>query len=282
MKLQQHIDLKPFNSFGVSSHAHYLADIQQAADLPEVLEFAHQRQLPVQLLGGGSNILFTGDFPGVVLHMNSRGIECVTETEDAVVVRAAAGENWHHFVSKCLNKGWYGLENLALIPGTVGAAPIQNIGAYGVELEQFFVELEAFDIASGDLRKFSREQCEFAYRDSIFKQASQQQVVLSVSLQLSKRPAPNLSYQALRQELAAAQATPRQVFDAVCKIRREKLPDPAYLGNAGSFFKNPVVSRQKYAALQAEHADLPCYPSDSEDFVKIPAAWLLDAAGWTG
>lgn len=280
MQIQQQVQLKKFNTFGISATAAYFADISHSADLAEALDFAEQHTLPIQILGGGSNILFANDYPGLVVHMNCRGIEWLSNTG---LVRAACGENWHQFVIKCLKKGFYGLENLALIPGTMGAAPIQNIGAYGVELEQYFVELEALDMTNGERRTLNQTDCEFAYRDSIFKHERHRQwVVLSVTLQLSAKPAPNIGYQALRDALPSKQVTPQQVFDTVCQIRRARLPDPAQLGNAGSFFKNPIVSREKYDSLQDQYHDIPAYPTGDPERLKLPAAWLLDRAGWKG
>lgn len=280
MQIQENVDLLGLNSFGVSSVAAYFAEIQQVEDLAPAIAFARQQHLPLQILGGGSNTLFINDYPGLVLHINNRGIERLQQPGR---VRVAAGENWHEFVTDCLNQGLHGLENLALIPGTVGAAPIQNIGAYGVELQQFFVELEAFDLSSGERRHYNSEQCEFAYRDSIFKHTlNQRAVVLSVTLQLHESTATNTSYPALREQLGSEQASPRQVFDAVCRIRSAKLPNPDELGNAGSFFKNPLVSLAKYQQLKSRYPDIPMYQTEEQGLVKIPAAWMLDAAGWKG
>ena len=234
----------------------------------------------VQILGGGTNVLFTRDFPGLVLRQDWRGI---TRLEEPGRLRVAAGEDWHGLVEYCLVNGLHGLENLALIPGTAGAAPIQNIGAYGAELADFFLELSAWDREQNALTVFDREACEFAYRDSIFKQSGERYVVLSMTLDLQQDWQPNLAYPALRDALAATpNPAPRAVFEAVCAIRRSKLPDPAVLGNAGSFFKNPLVSREKYQALLAEIPDLPSYPVAEEQLVKLPAAWLLDRLGWKG
>jgi len=278
--IQQRVQLPPYNSFGVEAIADYFASIRSVEDLREALDFADRNGQSVQILGGGSNVLFINDYPGLVCRMELRGI---SRRAEPGMVQAGCGENWHGFVTYCLKNSLHGYENLALIPGTVGAAPIQNIGAYGVELQQFFVELEALDRDSGALRKFSRDECEFAYRDSLFKQqASRRYVVLSVSFQLSAHAPANTDYQALRESLPAGNASPQQIYDTVCQIRRAKLPDPAELGNAGSFFKNPIVSQEKYEVLQSEHGQVPVYTTEEEGFVKIPAAWLLDVAGWKG
>lgn len=278
--VQQQVQLAPYNSFGVKAVADYFASIHSVEDLREALDFANRNGQSVQILGGGSNVLFINDYPGLVCHMELRGISHLSEPG---MVQVNCGENWHDFVTYCLHNSLHGYENLALIPGTVGAAPIQNIGAYGVELQQFFVELQALDRDSGALCKFSRDECEFTYRDSLFKQqTSRRYVVLSVRFQLSAHGPGNTDYQALRERLPDGNASPQQIYDTVCQIRRATLPDPAELGNAGSFFKNPIVSLEKYEALQSEHERIPAYSAEEEGFVKIPAAWLLDVAGWKG
>lgn len=279
-KIQEQVDLSSYNSFGVSQTAAYFADIQDPSDLREAREFAASKRLSVMVLGQGSNTLFINNFPGLILFMNNRGREILP---GAGMLRAAAGENWHDLVIFCLQNSLYGIENLALIPGTVGAAPIQNIGAYGVELEQFFVELEAFDLKTGEVRHMSKADCEFAYRDSIFKQdPAQKLVVLSVTLQLSPKPELELSYAGLKEALVGQEQTPHNVFEAVCAIRRSKLPDPEQIGNAGSFFKNPIISRSKLKSLRETHPELPAWDTEDADLVKVPAAWLLDQNGWKG
>lgn len=280
LEIREQVDLAPYNSFGVHQRAAYFAVIEDTTDLLAAREFAAAKRLPLLVLGEGSNTLFIRDYPGLVLLMGNRGIELMADTGR---VRAAAGENWHEFVRFCLRESLYGIENLALIPGTVGAAPIQNIGAYGVELEQFFVELEAFDQRTGETRRLNKADCEFAYRDSIFKQdPALRLVVLSVTLQLSTEPNPCLGYAGLSEALAGREATPENVFDAVCAVRRSKLPDPARLGNAGSFFKNPIVSRAKWLQLRESYPDLPSWDTPDDELVKLPAAWLLDQKGWKG
>ncbi len=280
MELREQVDLTPYNSFGVSYKAAYFADIQQVTDLHQAREFAASKHLPILVLGEGSNTLFIKDYPGLILYMNCKGKELLP---GAGMLRVAAGENWHELVMFCLQNNLYGIENLALIPGTVGAAPIQNIGAYGVELEQFFVELEAFDLNTGEIVHMSKADCEFGYRDSVFKQDPELKlVVLCVRLQLSQSPAAELGYAGLEEALAGRQATPQRVFDAVCDIRRRKLPDPKQIGNAGSFFKNPVVSRSKYQSLCQSYPALPGWDTDDPDLVKLPAAWLLEHKAWKG
>lgn len=283
--IEENFDLTAFNSFGIAARANCFASVHDLNELHAVLGHASRHGLPVQVLGGGSNVLFTADFPGLVLQMNFRGIALHNSPGR---ISAAAGENWHEFVRFCVQNQLYGLENLALIPGTVGAAPIQNIGAYGVELEQFVAWVDVFDIATGDTRRMAKSECQFRYRDSIFKTGnSPSLLVLSVTLQLLTAPAPNTSYQALHDALEAAghdaaTATPQQVFDSVCRLRRSKLPDPVVLGNAGSFFKNPMISLTQYQALRENYPAIPCYKTEDPKFVKVPAAWLLDQLGWKG
>lgn len=279
MKSTLDADLQPYNSFGVAARAACLAEIRHSEELQEAVELAESRKLPLLLLGGGTNVLFAGDFPGMVLLMRNRGVEIDRENG---LVTVAAGENWHDFVQFCLRNGLYGLENLALIPGSTGAAPVQNIGAYGVELESFFVELELFDCADGSLRTMSREDCQFSYRDSILKQPRPQpQVVSSLTLQLPREPAPNLNYPSLAEELEhVAEPTPQEAFEAVCRIRRRKLPDPAEIGNAGSFFKNPIISQEEFEQLSSRYDSPPSFPAKKG--VKVPAGWLLEQCGFKG
>lgn len=283
--IRENFDLTPCNSFGITAHAACFAGVHDLNELHAALGHASRHGLPVQTLGGGSNVLFTGDYPGLVMQMKFSGMALENEPG---LVRAAAGENWHQFVIFCLQNKLYGLENLALIPGTVGAAPIQNIGAYGVELEQFVAWVEVFDIETGEVRRMLRSECEFSYRDSIFKIGnSPSLLVLSMALQLHVDPVTNTSYRALQEALTAVHGTdtvitPQQVFDTVCQVRRSKLPDPAVLGNAGSFFKNPIVSLEKYQALSEKYPAMPCYPTEDPQLVKLPAAWLLDQLGWKG
>ena len=279
MEIKQEVDLRPYNSFGVSAVAAELVELADAGQLPDVLEYADSHHLPVMLLGHGSNVLFVNDFPGLVIHMATQGMEW---DESSKQVSVAAGENWHDFVSQCMKKGFHGIENLALIPGSVGAAPVQNIGAYGVELEQFLVSVEVFDRRSREFNSLNREQCDFAYRDSIFKRDQGGNLIItSVRLQLGDWE-PVVAYQGLKEALDGQTLTPQLLFDTVCQIRQSKLPDPDQLGNAGSFFKNPVVSDDKYMKLKKDYPDLPHYPSGESGFVKLPAAWLLDALGWKG
>lgn len=281
MDIQQNIDLQPFNSFAVSAVAAHFCTVETLSDLKQALDYANDSNLPLLILGGGSNVLLSADYPGLVIKIEFKSIEWLN---DDGLVRAAAGENWHEFVTACMGKGFYGLENLALIPGTVGAAPIQNIGAYGVELEQFVVSVSVYDRNEGRVMELSRADCEFAYRDSLFKYPDARHlIVLSVTLQLATSLTPNTDYAALAAELGdRASISNQDVFEAVCRIRASKLPDPSTLGNAGSFFKNPLISQQKFDQLQQEFSHVPSYDSGEPGLVKTSAAWLLDHAGWRG
>jgi UDP-N-acetylmuramate dehydrogenase len=283
--LQENASLKPYNTFGLEARARFLAKVGDADDLAAMLADARVAGLPRLVIGGGSNLLLTRDFPGLVLLMVNRGIELIAEDEHAYQVRAAAGENWHGFVLHTLERGWFGLENLSLIPGTVGAAPIQNIGAYGVELESVFHSLEAWEIESGKTVRFDREDCRFGYRDSIFKHGARDRyIILSVTFRLPKNAPVHAGYADVKTELAArgiAAPTPRDISDAVIAIRTRKLPDPAVLGNAGSFFKNPLVSEEKLEALKVFYPGLVSY-AQGKGMHKLAAGWLIEHAGWKG
>ncbi|MCC3160067.1 UDP-N-acetylmuramate dehydrogenase [Hymenobacter sp. 15J16-1T3B] len=284
--LQHHVSLRPYNTFGIDAHARLFAAFGSAEELRALLQLPEVQTAPKLVLGGGSNLLFTQDFDGVVLKNEIRGLETLDEQADGtVLVRAGAGESWHGLVEYALGQGLSGLENLSLIPGTVGAAPLQNIGAYGVELKDAFEYLEAVEISSGQLRRFSREECGFGYRESVFKGLLRgQYIVTGVVLRLHRRPQANTSYGAIRTTLeemgVTEEPTPQQVSQAVISIRRSKLPDPAQIGNAGSFFKNPEVSQAKFDALKAQYPELPGYPVPGG--VKVPAGWLIEQCGWKG
>lgn len=283
MEIRQDVELRSYNSFGVPAMAAHFVELSSEKELSAVLTHAEQGNLPILILGGGSNILFVNDFAGLVVHIANRGIEFDAETSQ---VRVAAGENWHDLVKECMRKGFHGLENLALIPGSVGAAPVQNIGAYGVELSQVIESVRVYDRDRSEFRSLSNRECEFDYRNSIFKQAEGAGLIITeIVLQLQREWSPQLSYQALSSALSAAgisNPSAQEIFDTVCQVRQSKLPDPSKLGNAGSFFRNPVVSLDKYQRLQADYPELPRFDTDEPDLVKIPAAWLLDQLGWKG
>jgi len=283
--LLENASLKPHNTFGIAAQARYLARIVSLDGLRAALADPRVAGLPRLVIGGGSNLLLTGDFPGLVLVIELPGIEVVREDAQTVLVRAGAGENWHGFVQHALAQGWNGLENLSLIPGTVGGAPIQNIGAYGVELESCFESLEALEIASGAIITLDHAACGFGYRDSVFKHAGRDRyVITAVTFRLSRQARVHTEYAELKAELAArgiAAPTPREVSEAVIAIRGRKLPDPAQLGNAGSFFKNPVVGEEKLEALKVFYPNLVSYPQGG-GLHKLAAGWLIDQAGWKG
>ncbi len=284
--LRERVSLRPFNSFAIEAQARYFVEAHDDDDVRAALQLAERLKRPLLVLGGGSNLLLTCDVEALVLRMCSRGRRRLDEQDGRVVVEAEAGEPWHPFVLWSLEQGLQGLENLSLIPGTVGAAPMQNVGAYGVEIKDVFAGLTALDRQTGEVRDFSLAECRFAYRDSLFKQQSGRWLILRVRFALVRSGAAplQLEYGPLRQRLAEQQVkapTPLDVSRAVCSIRREKLPDPAELGNAGSFFKNPLVSAEHAARLRTEHADLVAYPA-ADGQVKLAAGWLIERAGWKG
>jgi UDP-N-acetylmuramate dehydrogenase len=282
--LKHDVDLGQYNSFGFAARAESFVRVESLVQLQEAVALARQNRWPMLVLGGGSNLVLREQIPGLVIQMGIGGRKAEQVGKDEVLVTLGAGESWHRSLIWMLDQGYYGLENLALIPGTVGAAPMQNIGAYGVELEQNFESLQALDTETGEVRHFDREACRFGYRDSYFKSgAPGRYIILEVCFRLSQRPQPVLGYQVLVDELQArgvAQPHPRDLFEVVCAIRRSKLPDPAEVGNAGSFFKNPLVSRAQYQKLLQQYPALVAYPA-GEDF-KLAAGWLIDQCGWKG
>ena len=285
-RLLERARLDARNTFGVHATAPMLVEVADAAALPELFGYAMLSDGPVLVLGGGSNLLFAGDPPGATLALTAQRIEMLEDDGTGAIVRADAGVAWHDFVLWTLGHGLCGLENLALIPGTVGAAPIQNIGAYGVEVRERIHAVEAFDRKSGGFVRFAAGECEFAYRDSLFKRDPEHYIVVAVEFALSRTPALKLEYAGIGEELQAmgVEAAPRasQVAEAVIRIRRRKLPDPALLGNAGSFFKNPIVPVAQADALLARHASMPVFRGAGDDSRKLSAAWLIDQCGWKG
>ncbi|ROM82478.1 UDP-N-acetylenolpyruvoylglucosamine reductase [Pseudomonas brassicacearum] len=284
LQVRAGVSLKPFNSFGVDVTARLFAEAHSDDDVRQALACATEHAVPLLVIGGGSNLLLTGDIDALVLRMASHGIRLLSDDGERVVVEAEAGEPWHPFVQHTLVQGWAGLENLSLIPGTVGAAPMQNIGAYGVEIKDVFAGLTALDRQTGELRDFSLEDCRFAYRDSLFKQQAGRWLILRVRFALSRAAHLHLEYGPVRQRLTEQgieQATPTDVSRAICSIRSEKLPDPAVLGNAGSFFKNPLVPAAHVAHLKLQYPDLVAYPQP-EGQMKVAAGWLIERAGWKG
>ncbi|MDE1166385.1 MAG: UDP-N-acetylmuramate dehydrogenase [Pseudomonas sp.] len=284
LDIQQGVSLKPFNTFGIDVAARWFTQAHSDAEVREALAMAAERQWPVLVIGGGSNLLLTADVDALVLRMASRGIRLLSDDGDQVVLEAEAGEPWHPFVEHSLALGLSGLENLSLIPGTVGAAPMQNIGAYGVEIKDVFAGLTALDRQSGELRDFSLQECAFGYRDSLFKREPGRWLILRVRFNLQRHATLHLEYGPVRQRLSEQGIeipTPGDVSQAICSIRREKLPDPAELGNAGSFFKNPVVLAELAARIKVDHPGLVAY-AQADGQMKLAAGWLIEQAGWKG
>lgn len=283
--VQSNVDLQPYNTLNVSVKTRYFAAVDTEEELRQILMHPGSSGLRILILGGGSNMLFVDDFDGLVIKVDIAGREIIQEDEEHVWLKIGGGENWHETVRYCIEKGWGGIENLSLIPGTVGGAPIQNIGAYGAELKEVFEYLEGMDIEGRQIRKYSRENCEFGYRDSIFKgELSGIVIVTRVVLKLSKNPELNTSYGSIQDELGNRDIdnpTIKDISDIIIDIRNSKLPDPQSLGNAGSFFKNPVVDQEVFEDIKQECAEVPGYPMEDSK-IKIPAAWLIEEAGWKG
>lgn len=282
MQLRDNFSLQPFNTFGIDVKAKHFAAFTAVQELQAILALQPET---LMILGGGSNVLFTKDYDGLVLHNELKGIELVKEDKDHYYVKAWAGENWHQFVQYCIANNYAGLENLSLIPGCVGASPMQNIGAYGVEIKDVFYELEAYHIHDKTLVTFNREDCAFGYRESVFKrQYKNQFVILNVTYRLSKQPHYNISYGAIEQELekmAVTDLSIQAISQAVINIRTSKLPDPKEIGNAGSFFKNPQVPAEVFKQLQTVHPAIVGYPVGDNE-TKLAAGWLIEQCGWKG
>jgi len=289
MKILENHSLETLNTLALKQSARYFVEVSSTEDVTSALTFARHHSLPWMILGSGSNLILSQDYPGLMIHPKIKGIQLLEDDGNTVTVKIAASENWHEVVQFSLQQGWYGLENLALIPGTIGAAPVQNIGAYGVELCDVFDSLEAWDEMQQQWVILDRQQCQFSYRDSLFKQHPHRFVIVSVTLRLSKLSRVNVQYQSLQEyfspkglyPLAAEERTPEEVFKAVVAIRQSKLPDPAVAPNAGSFFKNPLVSNDQYENLLKRYSQLVSYPADG-DQRKLAAGWLIEQAGWKG
>ena len=284
MHIQNNISLKPYNTFGIDVNAKHFVSVSDIDDLKQILS---SKNYPNKLvLGGGSNMLLTKDFDGLVIHINLKGISIISENDNTVIVKANAGENWHNFVLWCIENDYGGIENLSLIPGNVGTAPIQNIGAYGVELKDVFESCEAISIETKSLQSFSKSDCSFGYRNSIFKQkAKGKYIITSVYFKLSKQNHNlNINYGAISSELnmmKVSHPTIQDVSKAVISIRESKLPNPKEIGNSGSFFKNPVISKTLFNTLLENFEDIPSYPVSKQE-VKVPAGWLIEKAGFKG
>lgn len=283
---EQNCSLKPFNTFGIEAQAQYLAKAENIETLRDIITTEQFRNTPVLFLGGGSNVLFTKNFEGLVVLMQLKGISLLKEDDTHVWLKVGAGEVWHEFVLESINRNLGGVENLSLIPGTVGAAPMQNIGAYGVEIKDTFDSLEAVDRKTGQLRLFTNADCKFGYRESVFKhELKDQYIITSVTFRLIKNPTTyNLTYgdiQKTLHEMGVQTPSLRTVSNAVIHIRQSKLPDPKQIGNAGSFFKNPVISQSLFDEIKQQNPAIPSYPAEP-GYVKIPAGWLIEQAGWKG
>lgn len=284
MKITKDYSLLPHNTFGMDVKASLFIEYDSVEELKQIL-----RDYPLEddrwlHIGAGSNLLFTGDYPGIVLHSCIRGFEVVAEDAETVIVRVGAGEVWDDFVAYAVSNEWYGAENLSLIPGEVGASAVQNIGAYGVEAKDLIMEVETIEVATGKERVFRNEECGYAYRESVFKLAlKRQHIVTKVSYRLRKTPSYHLDYGNVRAELekSGCALTLSNVREGIIKIREAKLPDPKVQGNAGSFFMNPIIPYAQFEALSARYPQMPHYEVDAQ-WVKIPAAWMIDQCGWKG
>lgn len=285
MHIQKNVSLTHLNTFGLSAQAAFFAEAGSIGELQALLTSGEWKGIPKLILGGGSNVLLLSDVDALVIRMRILGIEKIREDEEHVWLRVGGGEVWHDFVMYCVENGYAGVENLSLIPGTVGAAPMQNIGAYGMEVRQVVEEVEAVSREDGSIRTFSNAACQFGYRESVFKHALKDQYVITgVTFKLNKKPSFHTDYGDIRNtltEMGVQELTLRAVSDAVIAIRRSKLPDPAEIGNAGSFFKNPEIAKTQYQELVKQFPGIPGYET-GPDIVKVPAGWLIDQAGWKG
>jgi len=281
MRIFENHSLKPYNTFRIDCKAAFFAQVTSVSELRDLLAEPKFLKLPKLFVGGGSNILLCSDYDGLVVLIDLKGISDLGNG----LIQVQAGENWHEFVLWSIQNGYNGIENLSLIPGNIGAAPIQNIGAYGVELKDVFIELKAFHIDSEEIHSFDRESCHFGYRESVFKNNHKgKYIILSVTLQLRKDGVVNTAYGPITEVLdqwSIHDPKPKEVSDAVISIRSSKLPDPKEIGNSGSFFKNPVILKSLFEEIQKQYVDAPSYPINGWE-VKVPAAWLIEKAGWKG
>ena len=284
MMIETNCSLKPFNTFSIEAHTKILFHFNDLQQLPELLALVKEMRTenrPVLILGAGSNTLFCEDFSGLVIKVELSGVDII-DADDSYLIQAAAGENWHQLVTDSIDKGLNGLENLALIPGVVGSAPVQNIGAYGTEFKDFCESVEYVDLTSGEFFRLSAAECSFAYRDSIFKTEKMENALITrVTLRLSKQWQPHSRYGSLKNLNTEEKVTAKQIYHSVCQIRSEKLPDPTELGNVGSFFKNPVVNQLQADTLLHLYPDMPHYPQ-ADGSIKLAAGWLIDQAGLKG
>ncbi len=285
MKIKENYNLKSLNTFGINVDAKYFAEVASIDEIKEAGSFIDENNLQYLILGGGSNILFKKDFKGIAIKINLKGIEILKEDKEHIYIKVYAGENWDEFVQYCVEHKYAGLENLSLIPGSVGASPIQNIGAYGVELKDHFHELEFYNFSDNSIQTIQKEDCRFGYRSSIFKKELKGQgIILSVTFRLDKTPVFKTDYGVLNAELektGMGEISLKAIRLAICNIRQNKLPDPEFIGNAGSFYKNPVVSENKHKELKAIYKNLVSF-SQADGSFKLAAGWLIDQCGWKG
>ena len=286
MNVQQNFSLKKLNTFGIETKSEHFVEFTSVEELKNILSLPEYKNKKRLIIGGGSNLLFTSEIiEGLVLQNKIKGIEIVNEDEKKISIKSGAGEVWHDLVVYAISKNWGGIENLSLIPGTVGASPMQNIGAYGVEIKDSFESLEAYEIATGNLKTFSLEECRFGYRSSIFKhEAKGKYVIISVTIKLSKQPTFNISYGVINdtlKQMGVTELSLKAISDAVISIRQSKLPDPKEIGNAGSFFKNPEILDSAFEKIKSNYPEIPSYPT-VPGMTKIPAGWLIEQCGWKG
>ncbi len=282
-KIKENISLKKCNTFNIDVNGQFYVECFSVQDIIDFLNIHRNKDLPLMVLGGGSNVLFTKDFEGYILRPSIKGINIINETNEEVIVKVGAGEDWDEFVEYCVNNDWGGVENLSLIPGNVGTCPIQNIGAYGVEVKDVIVSVEVLDIETLKVKSFLNLECNFGYRDSIFKRKLKgKQIITSVIFKLKKQPVFKLDYGNLIEELKRFnEVNLKNIRQAVIEIRESKLPDPDEIGNSGSFFKNPVVQKIIVKKLKEDYPEMPCYEL-GDDLAKVPAGWLIEKAGWKG
>jgi len=282
MKIKNNYALENYNSFGIKVNSRYFCKIEKNVHINALLEWHQQVEHPLLLLGGGSNLLFINDYQGMTAVVAIKGITVVDEDNDYTYIKAAAGENWHQFVRWTVENGYAGLENLSLIPGTVGAAPMQNIGAYGVELADVLYQLEAVELHTGHTKIFTQQECLFQYRDSFFKSTAMgKYIIQSIIIKSAKKPQWKLDYAGLKERLVGQKINALNISNSVIALRQIKLPDPMVLANAGSFFKNPLVNATQWQALKQQHPCLSGYPQ-IDGSIKTSAAWLIDQCGWKG
>jgi len=285
MNIIANYPLLKLNTFGVDVKAKYFVSINTVNELIELTKTKVFKDLQLLILGGGSNILFTKDFDGLVILNSIKGKEIIDQTQESIFLKIGAGENWHELVMYTVDNGWGGIENLSLIPGNTGTAPMQNIGAYGVEIKETFVELEALEISSGKIVKFNNSDCEFGYRESVFKNKMKNQyIILNITLELKKNPVLNINYgdvKAILESQNIKNPAIKEVSNAIISIRQSKLPDPKIIGNSGSFFKNPIVSLNQLELIKKKYPNVVNYKINENEF-KIAAGWMIERAGWKG